>query len=154
MSGEISVKERNLKKELLALAIIFAVAFAATSLILRLFNMGAAARNAAGALIAYIIARVGYGLLNPGGAVRRIAWELTDAALVLDGKAIPRESIRAVHCWANRDAFGHARPGWTVNIETGRNNALLRSIDGAGAEQSAKELETLVYALGGQVPAS
>ena len=47
MSGEISVKERNLKKEFAALAFIFAVAFAATSLILRLFDMSAAARNAA-----------------------------------------------------------------------------------------------------------
>ncbi len=145
MSGEISVKERNLKAEFAALALIFAIAFVATSFLLRLFDMSAATRNAAGALTAYIIARVGYGLLNPGGNVRRIAWELTDAALILDGKEIPRDAIRAVHCWPNRDAFGHARPGLVVNIETG-NNILLRSADGG------EELAELVRALGGQVP--
>ena len=146
MSGEITVKERNLKAELLTLALAGVAAFALTAVAFRFLNVGGAARGVIGALAAYVSYRVLYGALNPS-TVRRIAWELTETELVLDGKAIPRASIRGVYCWPNRDAFGHTRPGWTVNIETNRRNALLRSAD-------AEELETLVRALGGQIPVS
>ena len=152
MSGEITVRERNLKAEFLPLAIAFAVALFVTAILLRVRTVSAPARGIAGGVIAYVIARVTYGALRPGETVRRIAWTLTDANLTLDGAAIPRSAIRAVHCWPNRDAFGHTRPGWIVNIETGKHNALLRSVNGDGAEASAAQLETLVRALGGQVP--
>ncbi len=148
MSGEINIKERDWKAETVMLAIVFGIAFALTSLVLPIFDLTPFLRGAVGALIAYVIARVGYKTLYPGGTVRRIAWELTDAALILDGKTIPRDAIRAVHCWANCDAFGHTLPGLVVNIETSGKNTLLRSADGG------EELAELVRALGGQVPAN
>ena len=148
MSGEINIKERDWKAEIVMLAIVFGVAFALTSLVLPVFDLTPFLRGAVGALIAYVIARVGYRTLYPGGVTRRIAWELTDADLILDGKRIPREAIRAAHCWPNRDAFGHTRPGLVVNNETSGKNTLLRSADGG------EELAELVRALGGQVPAN
>lgn len=147
MSGEITIKERDWKAEIFMLALAFVVALVFASLVLPLFDLPPIASGALSGLAAYAAARVGYGRFRPGGAVRRIAWELTDAALVLDGRTIPRDAIRAAHCWRNRDAFGHTLPGLIVNIETGQRNALLRSADGG------EELARLVHALGGQVPA-
>ena len=151
MSGEISVKKRDWKKELLMMAVIFGIAFTLTGIFMRFLTLQPLTRGAVGALVAYLIAREGYRRLYPGGTVRRIAWTLTDAELTLDGESIPRTSIRAVHCWENRNAFGQSRPGWVVNIETTHQNKLLRSADAEGA---ADELATLVKALGGNVPAS
>lgn len=152
MSGEITIRERDWKAEFIPLAIAFAVALLVTAILSRFGNVSPLARGIAGGAIAYVIARATYGALRPAGTLRRIAWTLTDADLTLDGKIIPRPAIRAVYCWPNRDAFGHTRPGWIVNIETGKHNALLRSVSGERAEASAAELETLVRALGGQVP--
>ncbi|MBQ9492984.1 MAG: hypothetical protein IJR54_04530 [Oscillibacter sp.] len=132
MTGEIRIQKRNLKAEFAALAVTFAL----TLVLFRFME----ARGAVAALTAYVLCRGVYGALNPSGTLRLIAWELTDADLVLDGKTIPRASIRAVYCWPNRDAFGHTRPGRVVNIETNRKNTLLRSPD-------AEALETLVSAL-------
>ncbi|MBQ9521054.1 MAG: hypothetical protein IJR72_00610 [Oscillospiraceae bacterium] len=144
MSGEITIKERNLKAELVALAASGATAFALTMLVFRFVDVGGAAGGAVIALTAYVLCRVLYGRLNLSGTVRRIAWTLTDTELVIDGKTIPRTSIRKVYCWSNRDAFGHERPGHVVNIETDRKNTLLRSAD---TDAAAQELETLVRAL-------
>ena len=144
MSGEITVKERNRKAELVALATAFAAAFALTMLVFRFLDVGGAVRGAAGALTAYVLCRAAYGRLRPSGNVRRIAWTLSDTELVIDGGATPRASIRNVYCWPNRDAFGHERPGRVVNIETDRKNTLLRSSD---TDDAGQELEALVRAL-------
>lgn len=146
MSGEITVMERNLKAALVALAAAGAAAFALTMGVFGVLEAGEALRGAVGAAVAYVLCRVLYGRLNPSGSVRRIAWALSDTELVIDGRTIPRTSIRKVHCWPNRDAFGHERPGRVVNIETGRQNTLLRSAD---TDAAAHELETLVRALEG-----
>lgn len=153
MSGEITVRERDWKAEWIPLGIAFAVALFVTAILARFRNVTPLARGIAGGAVAYIAARVTYGALRPRGNVRRIPWTLTDADLTLDGEIIPRSAIRAVHCWPNRDAFGHTSPGWIVNIETGKRNTLLRSAGGENAEASAAELERFVRALGGQVPA-
>ena len=147
MSGEITVKERNLKAEFVTFILAGVTAFAFMAVVFRFLNVGGAVCGAIGALTAYVSYRVLYGRLNPSGTLRRIAWELTDTELLLDGKTIPRGDIRGVYCWPDRDAFGHTRPGRVVNIETPRRNTLLRS-------PNAEELETLVRALGGQIPLS
>lgn len=144
MSGEITVQERSLKAELVTLILAGAAASALTLVLFRVARVGGAVAGIAGALSAYVAYRILYGALNPSTS-RRIAWALTDAELLLDGNTIPRASIRGVYCWPNRDALGHTRPGRVVNIETGRRNTLLRSSD-------AQALETLVHALGGQIP--
>lgn len=146
MSGELTIQERSLKAELATLLLSGAAAAALTLVLFRFLRVGGPTAGAAGALSAYVAYRVLYGALNPSTS-RRIAWALTDAELCLDGKTIPRASVRGVYCWPNRDALGHTRPGWVVNIETGRRNTLLRSED-------AQALETLVRALGGQIPVS
>lgn len=153
MSGEISVMKRNWKAELFALVIAGAAAFVFNSALFRFWEVSGVARGAVGALTAYLLCRTAFGALAVGGDVRRIAWERTADALILDGASIPLDAIRAVHCWPTRDAFGRTLPGWTVNIETGRRNTLLRSpTTGPDAERAAVELEMLVRALGGRVP--
>ena len=155
MSGEISVIKRDVKAQICAIALAAACAFIGSMLLFQYVNASGFARGAVGAFSAYVLCRVFYAVLSHGGQSRRIAWELTDAALILDGETIPRETIKGVYCWPARDAFGHSRNGWTVNIETTGRNTLLRSLtSGDGAEASARELETLVRALGGQVPAT
>ena len=69
--------------------------------------------------------------------------------LVLGEVSIPRESIKMVHCWPNRDSLGFSTPGWTVNIETDGKNQVLRTLtEGSPAETSAALLRELVVALG------
>ena len=81
--------------------------------------------------------------------IRTVDWSLTEDALTLGGQAIPRDTIRQVHCWPNRDALGHSLPGWTVNIETTGKNRVLRSVrSGAEAETSERLLRELVETLG------
>jgi hypothetical protein len=46
-----------------------------------------------------------------------------------------------VHCWQKNGA-------WTINIETTGKNRLLKSADGADAEDSIQSLYDLVEALG------
>ncbi len=101
------------------------------------------------ALTAYAGFRVFYGWLGKAGAPagRTVSWELTADALILDGRSIPRASLRQVHCWPNRDALGHSLPGRTVNIETSGGNLLLRSAAEA-PEESERQLRALVEALG------
>ena len=111
---------------------------------------------AGGAIIAvatYVLMRCAYRLfstlLPQRETMRRAERTVTEDTLILDGKTIPRGSIRNVHCWPNRDSLGYSRPGWTVNIETDGKNELLRSLaEGAPAETSAALLRELVVALG------
>ena len=60
----------------------------------------------------------------------------------------PRGAIKAVHCWPNRDALGHAGAGWTVNIETTGKPPARSLTEGEGLDQSARQLRALVVALG------
>lgn len=111
------------------------------------------ARGAAVAIATYVLMRCAYRLFSTllprRETVRTVAWTVTEDALTLDGKTIPRGAIRNVHCWPNRDSLGFSAPGWTVNIETDGKNELLRSLtDGSPAETSAALLRELVAALG------
>ena len=111
------------------------------------------ARGAAVAIATYVLMRCAYRLFSTllprRETVRQVEWTVTEDALILDGKTIPRSAIRNVHCWPNRDSLGFSTPGWTVNIETDRKNELLRSLtDGSPAETSAALLRELVVALG------
>lgn len=153
MSGEISVMKRDVKTEICAFALAAAIAFVGVMLLFRYVNASGFARGAVGAFSAYVLCRIFYAALSNGGESRRIAWELTGVALILDGETIPRETIKGVYCWPARDAFGHSLNGWTVNIETTGRNILLRLMASSDdVEQSAREMETLISALGGQVP--
>ena len=110
-------------------------------------------RGAVLAIAAYVLMRCAYRLfftlLPQRETMRTVTWTVTEDALVLDGKIIPRSAIRNVHCWPNRDSLGYSAPGWTVNIETDGKNELLRSLtDGSPAETSAALLRELVAALG------
>lgn len=111
------------------------------------------ARGAVIAIVTYVLMRCAYRLfstlLPQRETVRQVEWTVTEDALILDGKTIPRSAIRNVHCWPNRDSLGYSTPGWTVNIETDGKNELLRSLtEGTPAETSAALLRQLVAALG------
>ena len=104
-------------------------------------------------LIAYVLFRVFYPavshLIPQQDVLRTVRWTLTGGALTIGDDVIPRDTIRQVHCWPNRDALGNRFAGWTVNIETTGKNRLLRSVtDEKLAESSARHLRELVEALG------
>lgn len=110
-------------------------------------------RGAVMALLAYAVFRASYGAFSAGipgrDPVTTVTWVLTEDALTIGDDVIPRESIRQVHCWPNRDSLGYAREGWTVNIETTGKNRLLRTAgEKALADQSTRQLRALVAALG------
>ena len=113
-------------------------------LFLRRVELTGLARGIVAALGAYVLFRLFYPMLRglfPGGGERTLLWHVTPDTLVLGREEIPRGAIKAVHCWPNRDALGHAGAGWTVNIETTRKNHLLRSLtEGEGLDQSVRQL--------------
>jgi hypothetical protein len=76
---------------------------------------------------------------KPSSAV--IPWSIRNRVLTLGDIEIPQKSIKMVHCWQKNGA-------WTVNIETTGKNRLLKSADGAEAEDSIQSLYDLVEALG------
>lgn len=121
-------------------------------LFLRRVELTGLARGIVAALGAYVLFRLFYPMLRglfPGGGERTLLWHVTPDTLVLGREEIPRGAIKAVHCWPNRDALGHAGAGWTVNIETTGKNHLLRSLtEGEGLDQSVRQLRALVVALG------
>ena len=111
------------------------------------------ARGAVIAVATYVLMRCAYRLfstlLPQRETMRRAEWTVTEDTLILDGKTIPRGSIRNVHCWPNRDALGNVLGGWTVNIETTGKNHLLRSLkEGPDMERSVNSLHALVEAMG------
>ena len=154
MSGKLTLESGGGWKHTVpvtALSILAALAaawFVATQLRLTGWTLTIAA-----ALTAYVVFRMLYGLLDralPSTIpIRTADWSLTEDALTLDGQTIPRDTIRQVHCWPNRDALGHSLPGWSVNIETTGRNQLLRSLaEGPLADRSVQQLHDLVDALG------
>lgn len=105
------------------------------------------------ALVTYVLFRIFYPafsqLLPQQEVLRTVSWTLTAETLTIGDDVIPRDTIRQVHCWPNRDALGNRFAGWTVNIETKGKNRVLRSVtDEKLAESSARHLRELVEALG------
>ena len=79
----------------------------------------------------------------------RVRWTLTGDSLTIGEDVIPLETVKTVHCWANRSALGTADGGLTINIETTGKNRVLRSVrSGAEAETSERLLRELVETLG------
>ena len=79
----------------------------------------------------------------------RVRWTLTGDSLTIGEDVIPLETVKTVHCWANRSALGTADGGLTVNIETSGKNRVLRSLrSGQEAETSDRLLRELVEAMG------
>ena len=153
MSGELLVKTHSWRETLPGLALSIAVAAGVTLLAMQYLSLTGFARGAAAAAIAYVLFRVLYPvctkLFSRGTSARAGTWRVTPDTLYLNDTAIPRASIRQVHCWPNRDALGHAGAGWTVNIETTGKNHLLRTLtEGEDVDRSVRQLRAMVVALG------
>ena len=154
MSGELLIKTHSWRQVLPGLALSAAAAAGVTFVSLQfLTSLTGFARGAVAAFIAYVLFRVLYpvctGLFSRGKAASAGTWRVTPDTLYLNDTAIPRASIRQVHCWPNRDALGHAGAGWTVNIETTGKNHLLRTLtEGEDVDRSVRQLRAMVVALG------
>ena len=153
MSGELLLKNHSWRQVLPGLVLSIAIAAGVTFLSLQFLSLTGFARGAVAAFIAYVLFRVLYpvctGLFSRGKAASAGTWRVTPDTLYLNDTAIPRASIRQVHCWPNRDALGHAGAGWTVNIETTGKNYLLRTLtEGEDVDRSVRQLRAMVVALG------
>lgn len=153
MSGELLLKNHSWRQVLPGLLLAAAAAAGVTFWALQYLPLEGLAQAAVAALIAYVLFRVLYpvctGLFSKGQTASAGTWRVTEDTLYLNDTAIPRSSIRQVHCWPNRDALGHAGAGWTVNIETTGKNHLLRTLtEGADADRSIRQLRAMVVALG------
>ena len=153
MSGELLLKNHRWRQVLPGLLLAAAAAAGVTFWALQYLPLEGLAQAAVAALIAYVLFRVLYpvctGLFSKGQTASAGTWRVTEDTLYLNDTAIPRSSIRQVHCWPNRDALGHAGAGWTVNIETTGKNHLLRTLtEGADADRSIRQLRAMVVALG------
>lgn len=153
MSGELLLKNHSWRQVLPGLLLAAAAAAGVTFWALQYLPLEGLAQAAVAALIAYVLFRVLYpvctGLFSKGQTASAGTWRVTEDTLYLNDTAIPRSSIRQVHCWPNRDALGHTGAGWTVNIETTGKNHLLRTLtEGADADRSIRQLRAMVVALG------
>ena len=153
MSGELLLKNHSWRQVLPGLLLAAAAAAGVTFWALQYLPLEGLAQAAVAALIAYVLFRVLYPvctvLFSKGQTASAGTWRVTEDTLYLNDTAIPRSSIRQVHCWPNRDALGHTGAGWTVNIETTGKNHLLRTLtEGADADRSIRQLRAMVVALG------
>lgn len=158
MSGKLTLEngggwKRTVPVLLLTMAAALALTWLAAACVLSRLSLDGMSFTIVAVLIAYVLFRAFYPLFSrlvPGEEVlRTVSWTLTEEALTIGGDVIPRNTIRQVHCWPNRDALGNRFAGWTVNIETTGKNRLLRSVtDEKLAESSAQHLRELVAALG------
>ena len=154
MTGKLILKaEGTWKRTALVWLLSFAVAVVILVPLASLLPLEGVARGAVLAIAAYVLVRCAYRLFSTllprQELMRQMTWTVTEDALILDGKTIPRSAIRNVHCWPNRDSMGFSTSGWTVNIETDGKNELLRTLtEGSPAETSAALLRELVAALG------
>ena len=154
MTGKLILKaEGTWKRPALVWLLSFAVAVVILVPLASLLPLEGMARGAVLAIAAYVLVRCAYRLFSTllprQEVMRQMTWTVTEDALILDGKTIPRSAIRNVHCWPNRDSMGFSTSGWTVNIETDGKNELLRTLtEGSPAETSAALLRELVAALG------
>ena len=154
MSGELLIKNHIGRQTVPAVLLACAGAIVLTLLLARFLPLeNSFARGAVLALLAYVLFRVLYpvctDLFSKGKTHSGGTWRVTEDTLYLNDLAIPRSTIKMVHCWPNRDALGHEIRGWTINIETTGKNHLLRSLtQGENAERSASQLRALITALG------
>ena len=154
MTGKLILEaEGTWKRTALVWLLSFAVAVVILVPLASLLPLEGMARGAVLAIAAYVLVRCAYRLFSTllprQEVMRQMTWTVTEDALILDGKTIPRSAIRNVHCWPNRDSMGFSTSGWTVNIETDGKNELLRTLtEGSPAETSAALLRELVAALG------
>ena len=154
MSGTLLVKKKGgWKRNGCVLCGSIVITAAVDWVVLRRFPLQGAARSAVIAVLTYILFRVFYGelgrLLPEGGSAQTLEWTLSADTLTLGETVIPRETIRQVHCWPNRDSLGQDLPGWTVNIETDGKNQVLHSVpEGPERAPSERQLRALVCALG------
>lgn len=151
MSGELIVKNNDSKKSLLAFlitaAVVLAVMIPMARVLLTRAQTGLMTQIAIAVLVPVLIV-----VLQPemtkllsGGknknTVATIPWSIRNRVLTLGDVEIPQKNIKMVHCWQKNGA-------WTINIETTGKNQLLRSAEGADAEDSIQSLYDLVDALG------
>ena len=156
-SGKLILEQRDWKRPALVWGLSFVLTAAVLVPLAAALPWEGLLRGAALAVAAYVLVRCAYRIFSTvlfrgaadSAAYRTVTWTVTEDALTLDGKTIPRGAIRNVHCWPNRDSLGYSRPGWTVNIETDGKNQMLRTLtEGSPAETSAALLRELVVALG------
>lgn len=154
MSGELLVKNRGGWRTVLAVLLACVGAAALSFLFARFLPLESGlARGATIALLAYVLFRVFYPVcddfFSKKAADRDGIWRVTEDTLYLNDLAIPRSTIKMVHCWPSRDALGHSGGGWVINIETTGKNHVLRSLtQGEDVERSATQLRAMVTALG------
>lgn len=152
MSGELLLVNGGWGRTALALAGSGAASLGLTILLLSRVPLEGLALLIAAAVLVYVLFRLFYPVilnLLPRQKDRSGTWTVTPDTLYLNETAIPRDTIKMVHCWPNRDALGNAGAGWAVNIETSGKNHLLRSLSaGEEAERSVRQLRALVIALG------
>ena len=156
-TGKLILEQRDWKRTALVWGASFLLTVAVLVPLAKALPWEGLTRGAALAVAAYVLMRCSYRIFSTvlfrgapdSAAYRTVTWTVTEDALTLDGRTIPRSAIRNVHCWPNRDSLGYSTPGWTVNIETDGKNELLRSLtEGTPAETSAALLRKLVVALG------
>ena len=149
MSGELIVKSNDGKKKLLAFlitaAVVLAVMIPMARMLLTRAQTGLMTQIAIAVLVPVLIVVVQPEMMKllSGGKnpVSVIPWSIRNRVLTLGDIEIPQKSIKMVYCWQKNGS-------WTINIETTGKNQLLRSADGADAEDSIQSLYDLVDALG------
>ena len=149
MSGELIVKSNDGKKKLLAFLItavvVLAVMIPMARMLLTRAQTGLMTQIAIAVLVPVLIVVVQPEMMKllSGGKnpVSVIPWSIRNRVLTLGDIEIPQKSIKMVYCWQKNGS-------WTINIETTGKNQLLRSADGADAEDSIQSLYDLVDALG------
>ena len=154
MSGELLLENNGRWKRIVpAVLVTCLLTGGVMALCLRRLSLTGMGLAITAALTAYVLFRVLYPIFDQafskGERGEGGTWRVTLDTLYLNDTAIPRSTIKMVHCWPNRDALGHAGTGWTVNIETTGKNHLLRSLTGGeDADRSIRQLRALVVALG------
>ena len=154
MSGELLLENNGRWKRIVpAVLVTCLLTGGVMALCLRRLSLTGMGLAITAALTAYVLFRVLYPIFDQafskGERGEGGTWRVTPDTLYLNDAAIPRNTIKMVHCWPNRDALGHAGTGWTVNIETTGKNHLLRSLTGGeDADRSIRQLRALVVALG------
>ena len=154
MSGELILENNGRWKQTVpAVLVTCLLAGGLLALCLRRLSLKGMGLAITAALLAYVLFRVLYPvfaqLFAKGERGQAGTWRVTPDTLYLNDLAIPRDTIKMVHCWPNRDALGHPGAGWTVNIETTGKNQLLRSLtEGEEVDHAVRQLRALVVALG------
>lgn len=152
MSGELTLENSTWRRMLLVLLPSVILSGALTYLTVFRLPLEGLGLAITAAVLVYVFFRLLYPFLArlfPQSGDGSVTWVVSRSALTLGDRVIPLDAIQMVHCWPNRDALGNTSCGWTVNIETTGKNLLLRSRgDGEEGKRSARQLRSLVIALG------